>query len=273
LSKEQKQDLKQRLDQPACWTTGQVRNLVKKQYGVSYGPRQMQRILRGLGLYCYKPQPRDFRQPQKADEKLKERLRAVLDALGLQGKDLEQLCIGFADESSPQLHSNSARLWSTRKGVIKKVNTDKKKQNSFGFYALKGKSVIASMGKGNQQNIVQMLTLIREANQQAQTIILIWDNHSAHLTPFVEQTAKQLQIVLVNLPPYSPNLNPIERIWKQIKKTISEAGLIQHIKQLEHVIQAAFKECASKLSFAKSWIENIWNQVFVNNPIPFSDKL
>jgi len=273
LNKAQKQELKQALDQEDSWTTGQVRNLVRKQYGVSYGPRQMQRILRQLGLYCYKPEPRDYRQPEKADEKLKERLRAVADALGLQGKDLQQLSIGFADESSPQIHSNSARLWSTKKGVIKKVNTDKKRRNSFGFYALKGNSVIASMGKGNQENIVQMLTLIREANQEAQTIILIWDNHKAHLTPLVEQTAKNLQIVLVNLPPYSPNLNPIERIWKQIKKTIAEAGLIEHVKHLELLIQSAFKECVKKHSFAKSWIENIWNQVFVNNPIPFSDKL
>ncbi len=261
------------MDQEDSWTEGQVRNVVKKQYGVSYGQRQMQRILRQLGLYCYKPQPRDFRQLEKADEKLKERLRAVSDALGLQGKDLAQLSIGFADESAPQIHSNSARLWSTRKGVIKKVNTDKKRRNSFGFYALKGNSVIASIGKGNGQNMVKMLTLIREANPQAQTIILIWDNHSAHLTPLVEKTAKDLQIVLVNLPPYSPNLNPIERIWKQIKKTISQAGLIEHVKHLEHLIQSAFKECSKKLSFAKSWIENIWNQVFVNNPIPVSDKL
>ena len=85
--------------------------MVKVEYGVSYGKRQMQGILRQLGLYCYKPQPRDYRQPEKADEKLKERLRAVLDALGLQGKDFDKLCIGFADESSPQLHANSARLW------------------------------------------------------------------------------------------------------------------------------------------------------------------
>jgi len=92
--------------------------------------------------------------------------------------------------------------------VIKKVNTDKKKQNSFGFYALKGNSIISGMGKGNQHNIVRMLTLIRKANPDAQTIILIWDNHSAHLSALVEQTAKDLQIVLVNLPPYSPKLNP-----------------------------------------------------------------
>ena len=115
--------------------------------------------------------------------------------------------------------------------------------------------------------------MIREANPEPQTIIRIWDNHSAHLTPLVEQTAKDLQIVLVNLPPYSPNLNPIERIWKQVKKTISQAGLIEHVHQLETLIQSASKECAEKRSFAKSWIENVWNQVFVNNPIPLSGKL
>lgn len=265
--------MKQALQQKDFWSVGQVRKLVQAEYGVSYGKRQMQRILRQLGLYCYKPQPRDYRQPEKADEKLKERLRAVADALGLKGKDLERLCIGFADESSPQLHANAARLWSTSKGVIKKVNTDKKRCNSFGFYALKGNSIISSIGKGNQETMVKMLTLIREANQEAQTILLIWDNHKAHLTPLVEQTARDLQIVLVNLPAYSPNLNPIERIWKQIKKTISEVGIIEDLKQLEHLIQAAFKECAQKRSFAKSWIEKVWNQVFVNNPIPFSDKL
>jgi len=55
LSKEHKQDLKQTLDQEDSWTIGQIRHLVKKQYGVSYGPRQMQRILRQLRLYwtCY----------------------------------------------------------------------------------------------------------------------------------------------------------------------------------------------------------------------------
>ncbi|WPP48406.1 IS630 family transposase [Catalinimonas niigatensis] len=273
MSKEQKQQLKQSLDQKEYWTVGQVRKLVDKQYGVNYGKRQIQRLLRQLGLYCYKPQPRDYRQPEKADEKLKERLPAVADGLGLKGKDLDKLCMGFADESSPQLHANSARLWSVQKGGLKKVNTDKKRRNCFGFYALKGNSIISSIDKGNQENMIQMLTLIREANQQAETIILIWDNHKAHLTAKVEQRAKDLQIVLVNLPAYSPNLNPIERIWKQIKKTIAEAGVIDNLKQLEFLIQSAFKVCAKKQSFAKSWIDNIWNSVFVNNPIPFSDKL
>lgn len=60
----------------------------------------------------------DYLQPQKAEEKLKERLRAVTDALGLKGKDLNKLCIVFADESSPQLQANFARISSLQKGLI-----------------------------------------------------------------------------------------------------------------------------------------------------------
>ncbi len=44
--------------------------------------------------------------------------------------------------------------------------------------------------------MVKMLTLIRGANQEAQIILLIGDNHKAHLTPLVQQTARHLQIVL-----------------------------------------------------------------------------
>lgn len=255
------------------WTVGKVQNVVEQRYGVRYGKRQVQRLLRQMGMYCYKPESRDYRQSAKAEEQLCERLRAVADVLGLWGRDLSKVCIGFADESAPQLQANSQRLWSFEKGLTKLVNSDRKKVNSFGFYALKGKSLISRLGQGNEENLLKVLPLIKEANLEAETIILIWDNHKAHLTKAIEQNAQQLGIVLVNLPAYSPNLNPIERIWKAVKKAISEQGYIENLEQLERIIQNCFQACSQKLSFAKSWIEKFWNQIFQNNPIQYSDKL
>jgi transposase len=103
--------------------------------------------------------------------------------------------------------------------------------------------------------------------------VVVWDNHSAHLTATVEAKALELGIVLVNLPAYSPDLNPIERIWKQVKKAISEEALVSTVDELEQIISTTFESCCSKLSFAKSWIESIYNQVFENYPIPIPDKL
>lgn len=224
-------------------------------------------------MYCYKPQPRDHRQPEDASEKLRERLRAVADVLGMKGRDLEKICIGFADESSPQLQANTARLWCLWQGLHKKVNTDKKRRNCFGYYALRGKSLICPIEKGNEQAMLEVLQAIREANADAETIVVIWDNYSAHLTQSVEAKAVELGIVLVNLPVYSPDLNPIERIWKQVKKAISQQAFIKTVHELEQIVKRTFDECCKKLSFAKSWIERIYNKVFINSPIAFSDKL
>ena len=259
--------------QPGVYTIGRMRHLVREHFGVGYGKRQMQRLARQLNMHCYKPQPRDYRQAADACHKLKERIRAVADVLGLKGRDLKRMCIGFADESSAQLHANSARLWSFERGLVKKVNTDRKKRNCFGFYALKGRSVLNFIGKGNQETMKRMLEAIRAANEEAETIVVVWDNHSAHLTETVEARALELGIVLVNLPAYSPDLNPIERIWKQVKKAISEEALVSTVDELEQIISTTFQACCSKLSFAKSWIEKIYNQAFINYPIAISDKL
>lgn len=254
-------------------TIGRMRNLAREHFGVNYARRQMQRLARGLNMYCYKPQPRDYRQKAGACCRLKDRVQAVADVLRMRGRDLSKLCIGFADESSQQLYANTARLWSFERGLTKQVNTDKKRRNCFGFYALVGRSVLHFIGRGNQQTMRQMLEAIRAANEEAETIVVVWDNHSAHLTDSVEAKAVELGIVLVNLPPYSPDLNPIERVWKQVKKAISENALINTVEELEKIISSTFESCCSKLSFAMSWIENIYNQVFENQPILISDKL
>ncbi|WP_162056131.1 transposase [Pontibacter pamirensis] len=60
-----------------------------------------------------------------------------------------------------------------------------------------------------------------DKTQEAEMVVVVWDNHSAHLTRAVEAKAVVLGIVLVViLPPCSPNLNLIERIWKQVKKSM-----------------------------------------------------
>lgn len=255
------------------WTSAQVATLVAERYGVVYSKRQIQRLLRRLGMYCYKPQPRDYRQPPDAEDKLYERLRAVADVLRQWGQDLDKVCVGFADESSTQLQANRQRVWSFESGLTRSVNSDKKKVNSFGFYAIRGNSVLSQLPQGNEEHLLKMLPLIRQANPEAQTILLLWDNHTAHLTRAMQEHAQRLGIILINLPTYSPNLNPIERIWKHIKKAVSEQGFVKDVGHLERIVRQCFQQASQKLSFAKGWIDKFWNQLFPDSPIPLSAKL
>ncbi len=81
-------------------------------------------------------------------------------------------------------------------------------------------------------------------------MILIWDNHKAHTTPAIEYKAHTLGIFIVNLPTYSPNLNPIERLWKSIKYQIGQSGFIAKLKHLNQLLETAFSEASKSVSFA-----------------------
>ncbi len=67
--------------------------------------------------------------------------------------------------------------------------------------------------------------------------------------------AKECDIKLVFLPPYSPDLNPIEYSWKSIKRIISHS-FIKNAEHLKEIIESAFLKFATRLSFAQGWIEN-----------------
>ena len=60
------------------------------------------------------------------------------------------------------------------------------------------------------------------------------------------ERADQLNIILVFQPPYSPDLNPIEYIWKSIKQKISPL-LIDTLEEFQKTIQKHFKELSKRM--------------------------
>jgi hypothetical protein len=127
----------------------------------------------------------------------------------------EDYVIGFLDESSPQTTANTVQLWSFNKPTIIK-NTTKLRANSFGFYALNGNSVIEFKERSTKENVCDFLLSIRKSNPWRR-IVIILDNFRSHRAKDTVNLSLENNIDLVYLPPYSPDLNPIEFIWKSVK--------------------------------------------------------
>jgi len=164
----------------------------------------------------------------------------------------EDVIIGFIDESSPQTIANTQRLWSFGKPTIYK-NTDKIKANAFGCYMLNGTSVIDFKEHSKKEDVGEFLITIRE-NNPSRKIVLLCDNFSSHRADFTRQIAIEKNIDLIFLPKYSPDLNPIEYVWKSIKRVISRC-FIHDLDHMREIIRNSFLENAKKLSFAGYWIE------------------
>jgi len=78
--------------------------------------------------------------------------------------------------------------------------------------------------------------------------------------------AEEIGIKLIYLPPSSPDLNPIEFIWKSIKKVISKEFFID-LDHMKDIIYRNFQKFSSKISYAKRWIEK-----FLKNKLEIFDS-
>ena len=150
-----------------------------------------------------------------------------------------------------EANPNTVKFWYFKKNPRKIATYVKTK--SIGFYSLNGNSVIDFPREHKAGNFKLFLKKIQEKNPKKR-IILILDNAKAHIAKIVQKEAKKLNIHLIFLPPYSPDLNPIEFIWKSIKRIVSELSPF-HKDKLEKAVHESFTKFAKTTSFADKWMK------------------
>lgn len=87
---------------------------------------------------------------------------------------------------------------------------------------------------------------------QASTICIILDNARYQRSNAVQQKAKCLNIDLIYLPPYSPNLNLIEQLWRYFKKKVIKNTYYENYERFEEAVDQFFKSFESQLSDIKT---------------------
>ena len=111
-----------------------------------------------------------------------------------------------------------------------------------------------------------ILNLLEKENiivkmQTEQRICLILDNYSVHKSAFIKKIALHLNIVLIYLPPYSPHLNPIEQIWRQMKREIKHYYLESKEFLQELTINTYFESILDTKVYDKwfeTYIPKVW---------------
>ena len=116
----------------------------------------------------------------------------------------------------------NARMWQPRgkKGTITiKSNTGRKRINILGALDIKDFSVTITLTEKmcDSERIVWFLQKIKEKYPDRK-IVVVLDNARYNYAIVTRAFAEKNNIMLLFLPPYAPNLNLIERLWKFTKK-------------------------------------------------------
>lgn len=131
----------------------------------------------------------------------------------------------FLDESGVNLALTRSQAWGPRgERVVDHVPT--KRWETFTVVAaLRSKGIIAPMLLAGAMNADAFHTWVREvlAPELRRGDIVVLDNLSIHDRPEVREAIARRGARLEFLPPYSPDLNPIEPAWSKMKSTLRAA--------------------------------------------------
>lgn len=87
---------------------------------------------------------------------------------------------------------------------------------------------------------------------------MVCDNFSSHFADHVDKVVKQLDIRRVPLPRYSPDLNPIEQIWNDVKRDLAPLDA-PDLDTYRSLICDVFHDYAHRLGYAEAWIDRFFS--------------
>jgi transposase len=99
----------------------------------------------------------------------------------------------------------------------------------------------------NSSTIAELLEKLAKTSKTV-PIHLILDNARYQHCDYIKDLAKSLNIELVFLPPYSPNLNLIERVWRYIKKDVLSNRYFDCATKFHNAINHALIDINSNLN-------------------------
>jgi transposase len=199
----------------ALWTRELVREIIRRKFGVTYTLPAVGTILRDLGLSPQRPLVRAYEQnPELVRRWKEEEYPAIHAAAKTAGAS-----VLFCDESGVRTDYHSGTTWApVGQTPIIRGTGNRKTVNMISAVSPRGKLHFSFVG-GNV-NAANFITYLKELMHDIPgPIFLIVDGHPAHTAKatkeFVQSTEGRLSLYF--LPPYSPELNPDEWVWKSIK--------------------------------------------------------
>jgi len=213
LSTSAHQELKEELKRNLYTTAKQIINHVKKTYGVIYTNDAMVKLLHRLGFVYKKTKG----VPAKADIEAQKGFIKEYEKLRNSLKKGEK--IYFLDAMHPVHQSRPDYAW-IQKGKERSIPTISARHriNVNGVYSpCDQETIIRRQNRITAQSTLELLKGISRKHPDLDRIVIIHDQGRAYTAKGLHERLPP-NIEMRKLPPYSPNLNLIERLWKLFHK-------------------------------------------------------
>ena len=224
--------------------------ILSQEFGVWRSLASVYNLLHRLGYSYLRPRPRHRRADPQAQEKFQQELPARLQGIAAQHPG-QRVRVYFQDESRFGQQGTTTNVWARRGSRPTAV-----RQTEYQYLWVLG-AVCPETGHAegllspclNTQIVNTFLEQFSRTIAEQEHAVMIWDGAGFH-------TSHALQVpdnvTLVQLPPYSPELNPIENLWHYLKSHYWSNRAYADYEALEQAAMTAWHRAVLKSELMKT---------------------
>jgi transposase len=223
----------------ALWTRAMVREVIREEFNVRLSEVSVGRLLRKLGLSPQKPLRRAYQQDPETVERWKKEVYPKIERRAKR----ENALIYFADEARVQSDYHSGTTWAPVGDTPVVASTGARFSVNL-ITAISPRGELRFMGVDGRFNSRCFIGFLKRLVHDAERpIFLVVDGHPVHRSTavrrFVASTDGALELYF--LPPYSPELNPAENVWSQVKHHTIGKQFVAGPDQLRALVLSALR--------------------------------
>jgi transposase len=229
------------------WNAPMIACVIEKEFKVAYNPRYVCNLLYRIGITYQKAAFVSCKMDDEEHQKKREEWSSKTWPEILDKAKSTNAVIIFVDEVSFAQWGSLGRTWAPI-GQQPKVKTSGKRKGLKMFGAIEFKSgrfqYMENEGKFNGITYIEYIKYL--INAFSKPIIIIEDGAKYHVSAIVNQFKEEMRsegrLYSYRLPSYSPDKNPIEKLWKKTKKDATHCKYFATFEDLRSAVLGAFKK-------------------------------
>jgi len=223
------------------WNCKNLSWWILKKFHIRLKREAVRLLLHKLGFVLIKPTYRYILADKKERKRFLRRFRHKCKSLS------SHELLMFLDEAAVKQHPVLRAKWMLRgsKEYVKTLGNHAK-TNIFGAVTALGSVFHMKSSKQNSSVFIKFLEHLMALNP-TKRLVLVIDNAPWHkskkVQKFLDKVQDRIQVLL--LPAYSPDLNPIEHLWRFMKSIVANAFFLK-MKDLNNALTYFFKSLYSR---------------------------
>jgi transposase len=235
------------------WTCERVVGVLSREFGVSYSKSQVSRLLKRLG---WTPQVPITRAIQRDDEAI-ERWRVESWPVLKEKARREHRDLVFVDESGFYLLPGVVKTYGP-KGDTPVLDDWQTRDHLSVMGGVTPHGQVSSLVRPTSLNGWHSIEfLVHLGRVVGDRLLVIWDGSPIHRRAEVQAFVAEAggKIHLEPLAPYAPDLNPVEWLWKHLKKVELRNLVCRDLEQLHMELHLALGRVRQRRTLVRSFFE------------------